>query len=475
MFKSFISKFVFFFWFFFLIVTIPIYFFTSEQFKDIIKTSEKEKITLTLNTLKPIISIHLYLDQEKQLNELLNNMFENHDIKSVKLVSIEGELLYHKKRDNLDDTNLINYKNTILDPINQADIATIYLIYSNEHLVTFNNKIYSILLSTFIFSLLIFSIVFFYIRFDLIALRNIAESLKLYSSTKQIKTIVQASKSQEISTIANVANEMFVNIAEYVKQLKSFNTELEKRVKEEIDKQQNQERMMIHQSRQAAMGEMLESIAHQWRQPLNIIGIATANLETEYELGLITNKKFHEKMELISLNINYMSSTIDDFRDFLNPKKSLSDFNVEKSIKDVLTILKAQLHNYNIRCSLNVDSSIIYHGSENEFKQVMLILLNNSKDAIKLLQQNKDVDGKINITISEENGFRIVKICDNGGGINKDIIDLIFNPYFSTKINANGTGIGLYIAKNIIENRMEGNISVQNTQEGCCFKISIAL
>ncbi len=475
MFRSFVSKFVFFFWIFFMIVTIPMYLFTSVEFKDIIKTSEEEKITITLNTLKPIISIHLYLDQKKHLNELLNNIFENHEIKSVKLVSTDGKVLYNKERENLDHKNLIKFQSKILDTISQKEIATVHLLYSNEHLLQFNNRMYSVLFSTFVFSLFVFLVVYLYIRYDLIALRNIAESLRLYSSTKKIKIIIQESKSHEISTIAKVANEMLVNIAEHVKQLKSFNTELEKRVKEEINKQQSQERLMIHQSRQAAMGEMLESIAHQWRQPLNIIGLATANLETEYELGLITDKKLHDKMEVISANINYMSDTIDDFRDFLNPKKTLIDFDVEKSIEDVLTILKAQLRSYNIKFSLNVNSSIVYHGSDNEFKQVMLILINNSKDAIKLLLQDRRLDGRIDITLNEKNGYGIVHICDNGGGIDADIINLVFDPYFSTKLKANGTGIGLYIAKNIIETRMKGSISVKNTKDGCCFRISIPL
>lgn len=475
MFKSVISKFAFFFWFFFLIVTIPIYIFTNVQLKDIIKNSEEEKLTLTLNTLKPIISIHLYLDQEKQLHELLNNLFENIDVYSVKLISSKGEILYDRKRGTINKNKLIKYEYDILDSVNQKKIAQIYLLYSNEHLFIFNNKIHAVLLYTFIFSLFIFMMLFWYIKYDLIALRNIAESLRLYSSTKEIKKINQASKSHEISTIANVANEMLVSIAEYVKQLKSFNVELEKRVKEESSKLQNQERMMIHQSRQAAMGEMLESIAHQWRQPLNIIGLATANLETEYDLGLISDKNFHDKMEVISLNINYMSDTIDDFRDFLNPKKSLTDFDVKKSIEDVLTILRAQLNNYKIKCELDVNAQLIFHGSDNEFKQVMLILLNNSKDAIKLLQQDKELNGEISITLSEENGYGMVKVCDNGGGVCQNIIDNIFNPYFSTKQNSNGTGIGLYIAKSIIETRMNGNIGVRNTQDGCCFTISIPL
>jgi signal transduction histidine kinase len=476
MFKSFIGKFILFFWLFFFVVTLPIYFFSNFQFKEIIKASEKEKVEVTLKALKPIISIHMFLDQEKQLNELLDNMFEYDYIKSIMLVSKDQNILYKRIIKTHHQDQLMLYKSDIPDMLSSEKAAEIRIQYSNKHMEHFNEKISIILISTFLFSLLIFSVMYYYIRFDLVALKKISHALKEYSKTKGTKKITHQSISSEIKTIADVANEMFVNIAQYVKKLKSFNHELESKVQEEIKKQQTQERMMVHQSRQAAMGEMLESIAHQWRQPLNIIGLATANLETEYELGIIDKEKFHEKMELISKNINYMSDTIDDFRDFLNPKKTSKSFEAKKSIESVLGILDAQLKNYNINYQFSGDLNPIFKGIENEFKQVIIIILNNSKDAIKLIQQsNPKLKGNISINISRQNGYGVIKICDNGGGIDESIIDSVFNPYFTTKENANGTGIGLYIAKNIIESRMKGDISVKNTNEGCCFSISLPL
>ncbi|EDZ63099.1 PAS/PAC sensor signal transduction histidine kinase [Sulfurimonas gotlandica GD1] len=259
-------------------------------------------------------------------------------------------------------------------------------------------------------------------------------------------------------------------------QLKSFNVNLEKRVKEEIEKQQNQERLMIHQSRQAAMGEMVESIAHQWRQPLNIIGLATANLETQYTLGLMSEQEFHEKMEIVSLNINYMSETIDDFRNFLNPEREMISFSPQKSIEDVLTILNAQLKSNKIIHTLTVNCDIFFYGVENEFKQVMFILLNNAVDAIKINIEEKNIEqGNITITLSCKNNQGIIEVYDNGNGIDADIIDSIFDPYFTTKYHSHGVGIGLYIAKNIIETRMKGALSVQNIKSGSCFTISLPL
>jgi PAS domain S-box-containing protein len=259
-------------------------------------------------------------------------------------------------------------------------------------------------------------------------------------------------------------------------QLESFNSELEKRVKEEMEKRQKQERLMLHQSRQAAMGEMLESIAHQWRQPLNIIGLATVNLETNYTIGSMNEKDFHEKMKIISSNITYMSHTIDDFRKFLHPERETIVFHPKKSIEDVLDILGAQLQSNKIVTTFNINCSLSFYGVENEFKQVMIILLNNAIDAIKGQREEKSIDqGKITIEFKCDNDYGLVEVSDNGGGISDTIIDNIFNPYFTTKHDSYGTGIGLYLAKKIIESRMKGSLSVKRIDFGSCFTIKVPL
>lgn len=260
------------------------------------------------------------------------------------------------------------------------------------------------------------------------------------------------------------------------RELERFNSELEKRVVEEVEKRQKQERLMLHRSRQAAMGEMLESIAHQWRQPLNIIGLATVNLETQYKMGLMDEKNFDEKIQIISSNIDYMSHTIDDFRKFLHPERETNVFDPQKSIADVLGILGAQLHSNKILTVTDIRCSDPFYGVENEFKQVMMILLNNAMDAIKLQLQEKRIDqGKIAITFRCEDHRGIVEVSDNGGGISDTIIEKIFNPYFTTKHDAYGTGIGLYLAKNIIESRMRGSLTVSIQDSGSCFSIAVPL
>ena len=263
-------------------------------------------------------------------------------------------------------------------------------------------------------------------------------------------------------------------LKEQREELESFTQTLENRVKEEMEKLETQEKMMLHQSRQAAMGELLESIAHQWRQPLNIIGLATVTLETLHAVGNLSDAQFNEKIHIITSNIAYMSQTIDDFRKFLSPNKQSSRFDPNASIHNVLKILEGQLKSSKTDISLELDTNIAIYGVANEFQQVLIILLNNALDAIKQqLLADTITRGKITITTQRENNTVRIELNDNGGGIDAKSVENIFEPYFSTKSDAYGTGIGLYIAKNIIESRMQGKIGFTPIPSGTCFYLEL--
>lgn len=233
---------------------------------------------------------------------------------------------------------------------------------------------------------------------------------------------------------------------------------------------------MLHTSRQAAMGELLESIAHQWRQPLNIIGLASTKIDTQFQMDAINIEEFNEMLKIIQTNINYMSDTIDDFRNFLSPNREIENFSLRGSIEQTLNILHDQIKVNNVVTSIFGKYTFLVNGSENEFKQVMFILLNNSMDAIRAnIQREKIQEGKVDINVECKDNMALLSVKDNGGGIAQDDIDSIFDAYFTTKFKAKGTGIGLYIAKSIIEKRMNGNINVVNTDEGAQFTITLPL
>ena len=435
-----------------------------------LQTIEKEKVQLIVNTLKPTIAYNLAFEVDDGINKLLKIILNEKNILSVHLYSKEIDLTVSKEKNG--SHKLLSYSTIITDPFSNLVIANIQVNYSNRNLLILYNKIITTLLFIFFLALVVFLSFYLYIKKELNALKAIANIMNNYSSKQELSPIVIKKSSCEINTIATAANVMIERISTYVEDLKSFNSKLENQVAQKVKELQTQERVLVHQSRQAAMGEMIESIAHQWRQPLNIIGLSSANLEMEYDLGVMTTENFKEKMEIISLNINYMSNTIDDFRDFLNPDTTLTHFNPTEVIEEVFKILKAQLSNNKITLNIEVEKEISLLGNANEFKQVIFILINNSKDAIKSLQQKEKLEnGKITILITKDSNKNILSFCDNGGGIKEDIIHSIFNPYFSTKFASSGTGIGLYIAKNIIESRMGASLSAKNIENGCCFTI----
>lgn len=298
-----------------------------------------------------------------------------------------------------------------------------------------------------------------------------------YDENKNIMGTVGAGRDiTQLKQIQIDLEESLCRVEEQSKELEKLNNELEKRIDEAVKKQQKQEQLMLRQSRNAAMGEMLESIAHQWRQPLNTIGLSMVNLETQFSIGELKEEEFHEKIDIVNRNLRYMSSTIDDFRKFLYSERKSAPFDPKKVIEEVLEILRAQFVNLNIETNISSNNIFNYNGAENEFKQVILIIFNNAIDAIKQ-QQDKGVIEKGNISIScqKDGKYGILDITDNGGGIKEEFFENIFDPYFTTKKELNGTGIGLYIAKNIIETGMQGKISLKNLDGGTSCRLRLPL
>jgi len=473
MFQTLIGKFTFFFWSIFLIINIPIYIFGNYYVKNILQTTEKEKIVLVLETLKPTLSLNIFLEQNEQLDTTINNLLNRKNIQQILLHVHDEKIKVYTSREKAKQKLLFNYTTDIKDQFTHKKIASITLSYSSTHLEKMHQKVLIILLVIFSFSLIIFIIFYIFMKRNLHSLNTISTTLREYARTRQHKIITLVNTNTEIVTIANVANEMMNSIDVNLKKLKSFNSELQKEVQEKMKEVKEQENLIVHQSRQAAMGEMLESIAHQWRQPLNIIGLASANIDMQYKLGTIDNKEFQEKMDIISLNLEYMSTTIDDFRKFLNPDREIKEFSPYKALQETLQILHAQLENNNIDINIENHDGYLYRGHENEFKQVLFILINNAKDALKTTQKTEGA--YIYISLYKKDNYGVIEVLDNGGGIDESIIHSIFDAYFTTKFSSQGTGIGLHIAKNIIEARMHGKLSVKNQKDGACFTIKVPL
>ena len=257
----------------------------------------------------------------------------------------------------------------------------------------------------------------------------------------------------------------------YLREVNShIRTTLKIKVDEALRENRKKDELLSRQSKLASMGEMIGNIAHQWRQPLSALAVRTQFMEDDFEDGLIdkeyVSKHIVENMKLI----NFMSETIDDFRKFFISDKKRKEFEIITCIHKPMNILKPQLEHLNINLELKGENFTLY-GLQSEFQQVILNIINNARDA---LVENKINPAQINIHTSKEENSGIIKINDNAEGIPEDIIHRVFEPYYTTKEEGKGTGIGLYMSKMIIE-QMGAQISVHNDKVGACFVISVKL
>ncbi|APW66679.1 MULTISPECIES: HAMP domain-containing sensor histidine kinase [Arcobacteraceae] len=245
---------------------------------------------------------------------------------------------------------------------------------------------------------------------------------------------------------------------------------LEEKIQKEINQRLEQEQLLIQQSKLASMGEMIGNIAHQWRQPLAQISAIHMNMKITYDFDKFTKDYIDTKIKEANTLTSYMSQTISDFQNFFKPQGEKEEFSIEKACIDAYNILKSSLKYHEIEVTFNLIEDTQIFGYKNEYSQVILNVLSNAKD---ILIERKIENPKINIEIKEGENFAIVKITDNAGGVEKNIVNKIFEPYFTTRHKTQGTGIGLYMSKNIIERNMNGFINVINIENGALFTVKV--
>ncbi|WP_415249481.1 sensor histidine kinase [Sulfurimonas sp.] len=261
---------------------------------------------------------------------------------------------------------------------------------------------------------------------------------------------------------------------------KEINKILEQRVKDEVEKNKKQDQQLLAQTRMVQMGEMISMIAHQWRQPLGAIAATTIDLKIRMELQTydLENAKGRKDCEEYFTNglnrigdlTQTLTTTIDDFRDFYKPKTTFQRLEINNPIKKALNIMKGSLVSNDIKVMKHFNSSNKLEILESEFMQVILNILKNAEDNFA---QKKISNGEIVISTQDNKDGTTVTILDNGGGIPEDLIDKIFDPYFSTKHEKNATGLGLYMSKTIIEDHHNGVLSIHNQDNGVCFTIEL--
>lgn len=252
------------------------------------------------------------------------------------------------------------------------------------------------------------------------------------------------------------------------KKLQELNKNLASKVKKGIEDAKRKDKTILQQSKLARMGSMISMIAHQWRQPLTELSGILMELETATRFKKVNDIHILNSIEKSDKMIEFMSKTIDDFRNFYKPDKKKKHFFLLDSCKRAINLIDATLEENGIKYNINIKKDREIFGYPTEFSQVILNLLTNAKDI--LVEKNIN-NPQIELSIDNRGLNSIIKVKDNAGGIKEENLENIFDPYFSTKSSSKGTGLGLYISKLIIEKNMGGELSVYNDKNGAVFKI----
>ena len=289
---------------------------------------------------------------------------------------------------------------------------------------------------------------------------NLSYIDKIVEKEKEISLDNMYSKIIKLMVIIGIITIIFFIFSLlFTKKIESIFMEYRKNVIE-------QDKLLIQKSKMASMGEMIGNIAHQWRQPLSQLSGLFFDIESAYDYKELNKKYLQNRVEEANDLLEYMSKTIDDFRNFFNPNSKKEEFYLKDAVENAIKIVKSTLNYYQIELTINIDENHKIEGYKNEYSQAVMNIITNAKDVIK--ERNiKNPQIKI---YSQKREKLYLHIEDNAGGVDENIIEKIFDPYFTTKYEY-GTGIGLYMTKLIVEDKMNGNIKVKNSKDGAVFTI----
>ena len=294
---------------------------------------------------------------------------------------------------------------------------------------------------------------------------QVVQNIVLFAMFLSIAILISIFISQKIDEVLkNYQNKVKLNAEE----LKELNESLEIKVLKEIEKNREKEQVLIQKSKFIALGEMISNIAHQWRQPLSELSSILMFIRFKQSIEKLDKDTMNQKLNEADKVLDFMSHTIDDFRNFFTSKKEKEEFLLYEVVNIVINIVSSTLANYNIKLEIDIDKTIVLNTYLNEYEQVLLNIINNAKDE---LIEKKIKNPSIKIKAIKEKENIVLYIEDNGKGILIEPKSKIFEPYFTTKDHSHGTGIGLYMSKIIVEKNMNGKLSVENTKNGARFAI----
>lgn len=252
-------------------------------------------------------------------------------------------------------------------------------------------------------------------------------------------------------------------------ELDQLNKELEQRIQTEVQKSKANQKRYEQQAKMAAMGEMMDAVAHQWKQPLNALSMMGDLLVIDYEANELTLESIKQMREDMQTQIDHMITTLNEFRNFFRPKEKNETFGIKRSSQSVALLVKDEFLKNNITINILPEKEILIYGNENEFKHLVLNIINNAKDAFN---ERNIQNRKIDIDFMKDSSCTYLEIRDNAGGIPQKIMKDIFKPEVTTKPEGKGTGIGLYMSTQIAQ-KFDGVLSVRNGEKGAVFQLKM--
>jgi len=354
------------------------------------------------------------------------------------------------------------YLGIIFFYVPQNSLNILWIIFTPILIFFFLNKRAGITMFLIIFSFILYLIVSEYHY-------NVSEFITLLATffiTSFMMYMYERMKESESQRLKEYNLRLEEKVQRKTKKLALLNEHLEVRVKEELEKRLMQEKMLLCQNRMANMGMMIDSIAHQWRQPLMHINSILMNISRVTESEPKNIEYIDSKIDNIFSVTEQMSQTINDFRNLFKPNKERELFRLETLIHTILPLMQKSFRD--IQLILEIEKHLEIYSYQNELSQVLLTILQN---AVEVLEEQNIPNKEISIVIKEEQSKILIAISDNAGGISEKNLPHIFEPYFTTKQQRHGTGLGLYIAKIIIERSMGGEITVENRDDGAKFTI----
>jgi len=309
---------------------------------------------------------------------------------------------------------------------------------------------------------------------DITSLKQKEQELRTLNDELEIRVVTRTAELDALNADLlreindhNIAGEQ---LRRQKKLLEELNATLEKKVEEELAKNRAKDIMLIQQNRRAALGEMLDHIAHQWKQPINNISLIAQDLEEAGSCGELTDEYLSSAVRTTRTLLEHMTQTIDVFRDFYKPEKTKTVFCLKDSIDMAIGFITPALRAHSIAVELDIAPNLTAVGYPKEYAQVLLNILGNARNA---LVERKIAKPIIKLAAFSENGKAVVTVTDNAGGIPGKNVGKLFDPYFTTRKTAGGTGIGLYMSKNIIEKNMAGKLCAANVEGGAQFRIEL--